>query len=81
MFAFGNTSNVYAIGTFSKDDWPFGISNDDWASEYWNKWIGKNADEATPQAGGCLLVNGDNKIRTNGYVNGDCSELSPNSEL
>ena len=37
------------------------MTNDEWAAEYWNKWIGKNADEATPQAGGCLLVNDDNK--------------------
>ena len=53
--------NVHAIGTFSKDDRPFNMTNDEWAAEYWNKWIGKNADEATPQAGGCLLVNDDNK--------------------
>ena len=39
----------------------FNMTNDEWAAEYWNKWIGKNADEATPQAGGCLLVNDDNK--------------------
>ena len=37
------------------------MTNDEWAAEYWNKWLGKNADEATPQAGGCLLVNDDNK--------------------
>ena len=54
-------SNVYAVGIFSKEDRPFNITYDDWASEYWNKWIGKNVDEATPKAGGCLLVNDDNK--------------------
>ena len=53
--------NVSAIETFSKDDRPFNMTYDDWASEYWNKWIGKNKDEATPKAGGCLLVNNDNK--------------------
>jgi hypothetical protein len=54
-------SNINAVGIFSKEDRPFNITYDEWASEYWNKWIGKNADEATPKAGGCLLVNDDNK--------------------
>jgi hypothetical protein len=45
----------------SKDARPFNMTNDDWAANYWNKWISKNADEATPKAGGCLLVNDDNK--------------------
>jgi hypothetical protein len=53
--------DVHAVGTFSKEDRPFNITYDAWASEYWNKWIGKNVDEATPKAGGCLLVNDDNK--------------------
>jgi hypothetical protein len=53
--------NIYAVGIFSKEVRPFNITYDDWASEYWNKWIGKNADEATPKAGGCLLVNDGNK--------------------
>ena len=54
-------SSVYAVEIFTKEDRPFNTTYDDWASEYWNKWIGKNADEATPKAGGCLLVNDDNK--------------------
>jgi hypothetical protein len=54
-------SNVYAVEIFSKEERPFNITYDDWASEYWNKWIGKSVDEATPKAGGCLLVNDDNK--------------------
>jgi hypothetical protein len=54
-------TDVHAVGTFSKEDQPFDITYDDWASEYWNKWIGKTTDEATPKAGGCLLVNNDNK--------------------
>jgi hypothetical protein len=57
---FSALPTVYAVETFSKDDRPFNMTYDDWASEYWNKWIGKNADEATPKAGGCLLVNDDN---------------------
>ena len=52
---------VYGIGTFSKDEKPFGKSYGDWASEFWNKWIAKNIDQATPKPGGCLIVNDDYK--------------------
>jgi hypothetical protein len=60
-FLHSTFSNIYAVGIFSKEDRPFNTTYDDWASEYWNKWIGKTADEATPKAGGCLLVNDGNK--------------------
>ena len=46
---------------FSKDEKPFGVSYDNWASEFWNKWIAKNTDQATPKPGGCLIVNNDYK--------------------
>ena len=53
--------NVYAVGIFSKDEKPFGISYDDLASKFWNHWIAKNTDQATPKLGGSLIVNNDNK--------------------
>jgi hypothetical protein len=53
--------SVYGFGVYSGNDRPFNISYDDWAARFWNKWIGKNTAEATPNAGGCLLVNNDNK--------------------
>jgi hypothetical protein len=56
FFAFPGLHNVYG-GVFSKDEKPFDISYDDWASEYWNKWISMNTDQATPKPGGCLIVN------------------------
>ena len=52
---------AYGVGTFSKNDKPFGISNDDWAARFWNNWIAKNANQATPKQNGCLLVNDNNK--------------------
>ena len=34
---------------------------DEWTSEYWNKWLAKNTDQATPKPGACLVVNNDYK--------------------
>jgi hypothetical protein len=53
--------SVHGLAIFSKDEKPFGKSYDDWASEFWNKWIAKNTDQATPKPGGCLIVNNDYK--------------------
>jgi len=61
LFVFSGVHSVYAVGLFSKDEKPFGVSYDDWVAKYWNKWVGKNTDEATPKPGGCLIVNDDNK--------------------
>jgi hypothetical protein len=61
FFAFSGLHSVYGVELFSKDEKPFGVSYDDWVSKYWNKWVGKNTDEATPKPGGCLIVNDDNK--------------------
>jgi hypothetical protein len=55
---------VYGLGIFSKDEKPFGKSYDDWASEYWNKLIAKNKDQATPKQGGCYVVNNDYKSQS-----------------
>ena len=60
-FSLSTLSSVYAVGIFSKEDRPFNTTYDDWLAEYWNKWIGKNGDEATPKPGDCLLVNSENK--------------------
>ncbi len=61
FFAFSGLTSVYAVEVFSKGDKPFGVSYDDWAAKFWNHWIGKNTDQATPKQGGCLIVNSDNK--------------------
>jgi hypothetical protein len=61
FFAFPGLHRVYGVELFSKDEKPFGVSYDDWVSKYWNLWIAKNTDEATPKPGGCLIVNNDNK--------------------
>jgi hypothetical protein len=61
LFTFGGLQHLSAVGFFSKGEQPFGKSYDAWASEYWNKWIGKNTDQATPKPGGCLTVNNNNK--------------------
>src|SRR5690242_9143203 len=54
---FSGLTNVYSVQIFSKDEKPFGISYDDLAAKFWNYWIGKNSDQATPKQDGCLLVN------------------------
>jgi hypothetical protein len=61
IFIFGGLHMVYGLGVFSKDEKPFGKSYGDWASEFWNKWLAKNIDQATPKPGGCLIVNNDYK--------------------
>ena len=60
-FVFPGLHSVYGVELFSKDEKPFGVSYDDWVAKYWNKWISKNTNEATPKPGGCLIVNDDNK--------------------
>ncbi len=44
---------------FSKDDKPFGISQIDWLSKYWNWWvaISPNEIEDIKEKGGCLINN------------------------
>jgi hypothetical protein len=61
FFAFPGLQSAYGVELFSKDEKPFGLSYDDWASKFWNHWISKNTDQATPKSGGCLIVNNDNK--------------------
>ena len=61
LFAFSGLSRVYAATIFSQTDQPYGKSYDSWAAEFWNKWIAKNIQQATPKQGGCLTVNNDNK--------------------
>lgn len=61
LISFGGLHNVFAVTTFSKSEQPFGKSYDNWAAEFWNKWIAKNTDQATPKQGGCLTANNDNK--------------------
>jgi hypothetical protein len=61
FFAFSGSQSTFAAEIFSKDDKPFGLTYDDWIAKYWNLWIGKNTSEATPEPGGCLIVNNDNK--------------------
>jgi hypothetical protein len=61
FIAFSGLTSAYAVEMFSKDEKPFGVSYDDWASKFWNHWIAKNVDQATPKPGGCLIVNSDNK--------------------
>jgi hypothetical protein len=61
FFVFPGLLTVYGFEVFSKDEKPFGVSYDDWASKFWNHWIAKNIDQATPKPGGCLIVNNDNQ--------------------
>lgn len=55
LFVFPGLHSVYAVGFFSKDEKPFGLSYDDWAAKYWNWDVGMNTDQATPKAGGCEI--------------------------
>jgi hypothetical protein len=68
FFAFAGLNSVYAGDLFSKDEKPFGVSYDDWASKYWNTWIAKNADQANPKPGGCLIVNNANSNKSESMV-------------
>jgi hypothetical protein len=49
---FDSTTGAYGLKLFSSDENPFKES--DWASKYWNWWIGLTGPEAVPQANGCL---------------------------
>jgi hypothetical protein len=57
LFVFSAAQSVYAVGFFSKDEKPFGVSYDDWAAKYWNWDIGMTTDQATPKPGGCEINN------------------------
>jgi hypothetical protein len=61
FLVFPGLHRVYGLGIILKDQKPFGKSYDEWASEYWSKWLAKSAAQATPQPGGCLMVNNDYK--------------------
>ncbi len=61
FFVFSGLPTVYGFEVFSKDEKPFGVSYDDWASKFWNYWIAKNTDQATPKPDSCLIVNSDNQ--------------------
>jgi hypothetical protein len=61
LFVFSGVHSVFAIGFFSKDEKPFGISYDDWAAKYWNWDVGMNTAQATPRAGGCE-INSSNQL-------------------
>lgn len=67
-FVFPGLHSAYGVGVFSKDEKPFGISYDDWASKYWNKWIAMNTDQATPKPSGCLTVNDASSNRSESMV-------------
>lgn len=54
--------NLYGAEFFSKDEKPFGISYDIWASEYWNWWIGLSREEATAKPDGCLMNNSESLV-------------------
>jgi hypothetical protein len=60
FLVFPGLHTLYGVEV-SKDVKPFSKSYDDWASEYWSKWLAKSAAQATPQPGGCLMVNNDYK--------------------
>jgi len=61
FFVFPGLHNVYGLAIFSNGEKPFSKSYDDWASEYWNKWLAKSAAQATPRPVGCLVANNDYK--------------------
>jgi hypothetical protein len=67
-FVFPGLHSAYGVGVFSKDEKPLGISYDDWASKYWNKWIAMNTDQATPKPSGCLTVNDASSNRSESMV-------------
>ena len=51
FFVFLGLHSVYGIGIFSKDEKPFGKSYDEWAAEYWSKYLAKNTAQTTPPGG------------------------------
>src|SRR5919198_1548489 len=55
FFAFTGINSVYAIGLFSKDEKPFGISYDDWVATYFNWDFSISKDQFSLKPGGCLI--------------------------
>lgn len=47
-------TNVYGVGTYSKDDTPFGSPLDVWLNKWWSWWISTTGDDVPPKSGGCL---------------------------
>lgn len=61
FFLVSGSYTAFGTELFSKDDEPFGISQVDWLSKYWNWWvaISPNEVEDIKTQGGCLINNAD----------------------
>jgi hypothetical protein len=57
LFLVSGLYTVFGVELFSEDDEPFGISQTDWLSKYWNWWvaISPNKVEDIKENGGCLI--------------------------
>lgn len=53
---------AFGIELFSKDENPFGISQDVWMTKYWNWWISLSTEETTTIKDGCLINNTDSVV-------------------
>jgi hypothetical protein len=49
------SSKVSGVEMFSKNEYPFGVSYDDWISQFWNWWISVPRGEDVPPPDGCLI--------------------------
>jgi hypothetical protein len=79
------SNDVFGIELFSKNEQPFGISYDEWISKYWNWWVGKSIEEATPVQGGCIIDKSDSIVMlmettVGGSHNQEC-EISSNQGI
>jgi hypothetical protein len=57
LFLVSGLYSVFGVELFSEDDKPFGISQTDWLSKYWNWWVAISPNEVVDikENGGCLI--------------------------
>lgn len=53
---------AFGVEVYSKNDKPFGISQDTWMSKYWNWWISLSTEETTTIKDGCLINNSNSVV-------------------
>lgn len=61
-FVSQGSDKAFGVELYSKDDKPFGISQDEWMTKYWNWWVSLSTEEITTKSGGCLINKTDSMV-------------------
>ena len=56
------SSNVFAIQTYTKEESPFGTPQDVWLGKWWDWWIKTNSGGNVPTPNGCIINKSDKMV-------------------